>query len=316
LVLQGAGYALEIPYDVLLQAANAAGPDDWALMTIRVEESDAKNAIELAEQREYAKLTKLGAAFELGVGVRGTDKTFHAFGEFASPIALELAGQGEKDACRLGGIYGIASDGGMEYYRGHCKNGAWSAAVAKPGLYALIAYDKRFDDLPEDHWANPVVKQLAAHHVLTGVSLTTFEPDRSVTRAEFAAMTARALGLTPVSGGAFGDVEDGAWYAGYVGSLSAAGIAKGDAAGTFRPNEPITREEMAVLLARALGLTDVAKAGAAFKDAAAISPWAKDAVQALRQAGYLSGYPDGSMLPQGKAKRAEAAQLLQWMLGV
>jgi hypothetical protein len=316
LVLQGAGYALEIPYDVLLQAANAAGPDDGALMTIRVEESDAKNAIELAEQREYAKLTKLGAAFELGVGVRGTDKTFHAFGEFASPIALELAGQGEKDACRLGGIYGIASDGGMEYYRGHCKNGAWSAAVAKPGLYALIAYDKRFDDLPEDHWANPAVKLLAAHHVVTGASLSTFEPDRSVTRAEFAAMTARALGLAPESGGAFGDVEDDAWYAGYVGSLSAAGIAKGDAAGTFRPNEPITREEMAVLLARALGLTDAAKAGAAFKDAAAISPWAKDAVQALRQAGYLSGYPDGSMLPQGAATRAEAAQLLQWMLGV
>lgn len=317
LVLRGTGFTLDIPYGVLLQAAKTAGFDAGALLTVRVEESETNNLIESAEALEYAKLTPLGTAMAIAVGVRGTDKSNRALGEFAAPITIGLAGETlEKETCRLGGVYGLAADGTLDFNRGRCENGAWTAAVTKAGLYALIAYDKRFDDMADGHWANSVVKLLAARHVVTGTSRTTFEPDRAVTRAEFAAMAARALGLTPEPSEAFDDVADGSWYAESIGSLHAEGIVKGDAKGTFRPNDLITREEMAVLLSRALGLAAASDGDPFFRDAASISPWAEQAVQALRQAGYLKGYPDGRLLPQDTASRAEAAVLLQWLLDV
>ncbi|MHA6480726.1 S-layer homology domain-containing protein [Paenibacillus sp. strain BS8-2] len=317
LTLEGEGFTLEIPYDVLLQSYKAAGTDSGARLTILIEENEKKDVIARAEKDEYAKLAPLGGAYALGIGVRGTDKSNLAITDYAAPLTLGLdGGTNEADTCGLGGVYEITTDGTMEYQRGQCKNGVWLVDVAGPGVYAVVTYDKQFDDMAEGHWANRIVKWLAARHVVTGVSKTDFAPDRSVTRAEFAVMAARALGLEPNIGQTFDDVESDAWYAGYIGSLYAAGIVSGDTTGAFRPNDLITREEMAVLLARAIGLTARTGDATLFRDDAAISSWAADAVYALRQAGYLSGYPDGTLLPQNEATRAEAAQLLQWLLRV
>ncbi|HZG75125.1 MAG TPA: S-layer homology domain-containing protein, partial [Paenibacillus sp.] len=144
-------------------------------------------------------------------------------------------------------------------------------------VYVLLESKRSFADL-SGHWAKADVELLASKLVLNGTGPNAFSPDRHVTRAEFASMLTRALGLTPNAQAAgFTDVTDGAWYEGAVGAAVAYGLVTGFEDGTFRPNDRVTREQMAVMLERALtfaGGTASAAAGDAFADQADIGAWA------------------------------------------
>jgi hypothetical protein len=91
-----------------------------------------------------------------------------------------------------------------------------------------------------------------------------------------------------------------------------AGIVGGLTPTTFGPNETLTREQMAVLLARALKLTQTATLH--FGDDAAIGAWARDGVAETVVAGYIDGFPNGTFQPGGTATRAQAAKVLAMVL--
>lgn len=99
------------------------------------------------------------------------------------------------------------------------------------------------------------------------------------------------------------------WAADAIGTVAALGIVTVDGTGNFRPNAPITREEMAVIMTRALKLEPSA-ASSAFKDESSISTWATDAVSTAVAKGLLSGFEDGTFRAQAQATRAEAATLI------
>ncbi|WP_020620927.1 S-layer homology domain-containing protein [Paenibacillus daejeonensis] len=315
LVVRGDVYELRIPHEVLIQAAGQASAGDEAVLVIRMGETDGAPGLLQTGAREHAILTPLGPALALEIGVRTAAGPFQAINPYAAPVLLRLSGTlADGTVCRLGGIYDLAEQGRISYRTGSCESESWTTEIAGGGVYGLIAYDKRFNDLPAGHWAAEAVKRLAARHIVTGVTPSAFEPARPVTRAEFAALVARALGLQSEAGHDFQDVAGDSWANGYIAALQAAGIVKGDADGRFRPDDRITREEIAVMLWRALALPADSGGTAEFSDRASVSLWAREAVYAMQQAGILSGYPDGRMLPQGLATRAEAAQLLQSLL--
>ena len=106
----------------------------------------------------------------------------------------------------------------------------------------------------------------------------------------------------------FTDVAADAWYAPYVTAAAQAGIVQGVAAGRFDPDAPVTREQMALMLARALKLSGTG--AAAFTDQAAIAAWAAGGVQAAVAAGLMNGFPDGSFRPLEPTTRAQAAKVL------
>ncbi|HEY8528707.1 MAG TPA: S-layer homology domain-containing protein [Paenibacillaceae bacterium] len=143
-----------------------------------------------------------------------------------------------------------------------------------------------------------------------------FGPQRPVTRAEFAAMLVRVLGLEDTaSGTAFADVPADAWYAPAVRAAKAAGIAEGTGGGAFRPDDPVTREQAAVFLHRALGVASVPGAssgesanggGPELKDAASVAPWAEAAVKAVVGEGWMTAY-DGTFAPAATLTREQAA---------
>ena len=87
-----------------------------------------------------------------------------------------------------------------------------------------------------------------------------------------------------------------------------AGLVAGLTSTTFGPDQTVTREQMAVLLARALRLTGTP--GSGFSDAAQIDAWASSSVQAATATGYLNGFPDGTFQPLGATTRAQAAKVL------
>ena len=101
------------------------------------------------------------------------------------------------------------------------------------------------------HWAESYINKWSNRSVINGYEDGTFRPDNYISRAEAAKVIVSAKGVTALSGVTFTDVADGEWYALYVSRAVAAGYVTGDAEGTFRPDDPITREEACAIVARA-----------------------------------------------------------------
>lgn len=188
-------------------------------------------------------------------------------------------------------------------------------------MYAVVSASKTFADV-SDHWSKEDVELLASKLIVQGKTAAGFAPDSSITRAEFAALLVRSLGLTEeTSGSAFSDVKANTWYAGVVGAAVKAQLIEGFTDGTFRPNDEITREQLAVMLSRALIMTGAdSKVGSTdvmtgFTDGSAIQAWARNAVATNVAAGIIQGMPDNRFAPAKSATRAEATTMLKRFLG-
>ncbi|MFC3801221.1 S-layer homology domain-containing protein [Cohnella sp. GCM10012308] len=172
-----------------------------------------------------------------------------------------------------------------------------------------------FADVPYTHWARSYIESLVSKGVMEGIGNGKFAPDRSVTRAEFAAMLFRMSGdAKPDADASFTDVPTTSWYAAYAAWASKAGVAKGRDAAKFAPDERITRQELVTMLSRYLSykglkLTNT-QAKAAFADQARIAAYAQGAVDAMQQAGIAAGKGEGKFEPGAQATRAEAAKML------
>lgn len=207
-------------------------------------------------------------------------------------------------------------------YSGRSES-AKSFAIGTGDFYAALEPRlNRFKDLT-GHWARSNVAWLERRLLANGTSQDRFSPDASVTRAEFAALLARMLGLPKdgESDGEFEDVDASAWYSEAVRSVVAAGIVKGQDAHRFAPEAPVTREEMAVMISRAyayLGLARSSTGGSAngkgFSDERTIQDWAKEAVGLAVREGLLKGVSRDRFEPAGLTTRAQAAVVLKRLL--
>ncbi|HAP31614.1 MAG TPA: hypothetical protein DCQ14_00955 [Firmicutes bacterium] len=185
--------------------------------------------------------------------------------------------------------------------------------------FALIAYQRSFTDIV-GHWSQSHVELMAAKHIIRGVDAVNFDPERNISRAEFAALLQRTVGLREAVGDpVFRDVRPAAWYFGAVQAAAAAGLVKGYD-GEFRPAAAISRQEMAVMMARALDRlgvqVDLTQAQvdsslAGFADRDAISEWAREAVSVTVTFGIVRGRTATTFAPTANATRAESATMLQ-----
>jgi hypothetical protein len=177
---------------------------------------------------------------------------------------------------------------------------------------------KSFADVSEAsfRWAKDAVEALAGAGIVTGVDETRFEPGRAVTRAEFVSLLVKALGLELKKGGKtqFKDVKENSWYEKAVYAAADSGLVNGYEDGTFRPGGTITREELAVILARASGLAP-SREKPDFRDSEKISSWSGDSVAAAVAGGLLKGFEDGTFRPKAAAGRAEAAVIIYRIIG-
>ena len=190
-------------------------------------------------------------------------------------------------------------------------------------IYAVVWHPLAFRDAA-GHWAEEAVNDMGSRMVVNGVGNENFAPDLPITRAEFAAIIVRGLGLAPEDGTVpFTDIKSGDWYAGVVRTAYEYGLMEGYEDGTFRPAERITREQAMVIIARAMAITgltaDVSPADAeqtlaSFADAAGVSKWARSGVAAAIKAGIVSGRIDGRIAPGDSITRAEVAVLVRRLL--
>ncbi|KQO18474.1 immunoglobulin-like domain-containing protein [Paenibacillus sp. Leaf72] len=265
--------------------------------------------------------TKLGdhPVYDFKLSVDG--KEIHAFGQKQNaPVTVELAytlKAGEKAHKVV--VYYVGEGGAMEVVRNVKVDEAAGVVRFQPehfSRYAIAYADVAFGDLGQAKWAQTMIEALAAREIVSGTGGGRFEPARAVTRAEFVQLLLGALELIDEQAtSSLRDVLQGAWYEAAVASAEKLGLVKGRPDGTFGIHDAITREEMAVILARATEQiawesTASTKPFPSFADEQSISGFAQEAVSAMQQAGLVNGFEDGSYRPQGQTTRAQAAAVI------
>ena len=190
-------------------------------------------------------------------------------------------------------------------------------------IYSVIYSPREFKDV-DSHWAKEAINDMASRLVINGADEESFIPDRDITRAEFAAILVRALGLRPGTGASgFDDVKSGDWYSGYVKTAVEYKLISGYGEGKFGPMDKITREQAMTIIARAMKMTGLESGLAAgeadqllasFKDGDSSAVYARSSIAECIKAGIVSGRSSTEVAPKGSITRAEVAVMVRRLL--
>lgn len=165
-------------------------------------------------------------------------------------------------------------------------------------------------------WAKDAIENLAGMGITKGISGNLYKPDNTVSKAEFTAMVVRAFKLDTVPVGSLADVKPDKWYYKEIMIAENFGIVTGDNKNKFYPEAAITREEIAVMLFKAMEASGIEYTGhdnsvlEKFTDRNMISPYAMASMATLVGEGIMEGFPGNAIGPKYTATRAQAAVFL------
>ncbi|MBQ6902352.1 MAG: S-layer homology domain-containing protein, partial [Oscillospiraceae bacterium] len=180
---------------------------------------------------------------------------------------------------------------------------------------------KGFTDLASHAWAADAINSLADEGIIKGTSETTFSPSANITRADFAILLVRAFDLKSDNAENFADVEESDYFASELATARNCGIVGGIGDNKYAPRNTITRQDMMVIVYRALSSTLVGEGLRAlpltdevsYPDFDTVAEYAKDAVAFLISAGLVNG-KNGRIAPTDYTTRAEVAVLIKRIL--
>lgn len=189
-----------------------------------------------------------------------------------------------------------------------------ASTVYTDGINAV----KTFTDLAGYEWAKMQIEALASTGAINGTSETTFGPGLNISRADFICMLVRVLKLNEVIDGNFSDIPSSAYYYQEVGIAKKLGIAMGKGDNLFMPKENISRQDMMVIISRAMKISgkqldNSASDLSGFKDSSKVETYAVNAAAQLIKEGIVMGN-NGNINPEGTATRAETAVIMYRIL--
>ena len=212
------------------------------------------------------------------------------------------------------GLYYYNPDTGLyEYVSGTIRDGKLIAMLPHLSEYAILNVVTNFNDMT-NHWADRYVKSMAAKHVINGVGNGKFDPEASVTRAEFVKMLVGVKGL-PLNGAPsfYTDVLADDWFKPYVDAAYSNGLVYGGTPASFMPNQTATRLEMMMMLSYAID-DEITKEEAdeilsKFDDQEEVAALHRVDIAKVVKAGLIAG-SDGKLLLEDGLKRSEAATVM------
>jgi len=275
---------------------------------------EGSKAVDQATKKDSAfKSVNKVVSFSVVVSEEGKERKISKFVEPVT-VTISLSKEEVKEMNPdYAGVYYLA-DGSYEFMGGEFTDEGVTFQTPHFSTFAVLEYRKTFADVSDKSWAKEAIEKLAAKHIIKGIDEEKFGPDLQVTRAQFATILSRALGLTPAEYSAvFADVSANQYYTPHVLKMAELGIVQGSN-GKFRPHDSITREEMAVMIMNAYHYkhkdSSVSAEGATFKDMKEVSAWAKKAVKEAKSLGIVNGSGDDLFTPKNKATRAETAKMV------
>ncbi|OBZ09180.1 S-layer homology domain-containing protein [Bacillus sp. FJAT-26390] len=314
-----------IDFASLEQSLGTTAANISILVKISTAAADLNAKIKQSAQAMSA--SQLGNAIEFTLVAAGNGKTIELNSFGSTYVERTVALTGSVDAAHASVVRYEPSTGQFSFVPAIFEkqtDGSTKVAFKRNGnsIYTVLSVTKTFHDISQ-HWAKADIELLASKLVINGVTDNTFAPNSNITRAEFAALLVRSLGLaSDASSAAFTDVKSSDWYAGVVGAAVKAKLVDGFDGNRFKPNDTITREQMAVMVTRAIaaaGITSGASTGqneplTKFKDHAAISSWAQAAVAEAIEANIITGLTADTFAPSEKATRAQASVMLKRLM--
>lgn len=313
----GAGSTV-YPFDISLYIKGTdtkTQPRDGYAVTIRLPVPDA--LLDAKERLSVVHKSGDGTVATLASQLRQISGVWYLVFEATafSPYALAVSNTGSYD--EPDGVPYYAGPSGDRVFIGFAANGKY---IAPSGATVSAAKnDKSFADL-SGHWAAGYIGFVTEREIFLGTGTDAFSPDSGMSRAMFATVVGRlyerSFGEIRASGvHAFADCDYGDYYGRYVDWAAEEGIVEGCGNGTFCPDEPITREQMAAILYRFadfLGaLPTETDAALHYPDAEAISSWAENGALYCQTAGIVSGRTGGAFAPDETVTRAEAAAIIR-----
>ena len=172
-----------------------------------------------------------------------------------------------------------------------------------------------FIDIAPDAWYKDAVQYAYDNGLMTGISANEFAPEATTTRAMIVSILARLENVTSAESAGFNDVND-EWYATAVNWAASVGVVNGYEDNTFRPNQPITREQLAAILMNYASYKgeDVSARADLSNYTDQPSAWATETMQWAVAEGLISGVTADQLQPQGNATRAQVAAILERFL--
>ncbi len=239
-----------------------------------------------------------------------TEQGFYGF------VAALRAMQGKNSLYRMSDAISVSTG---------ASNAPGTGLAGKDPAVKAVAITNPKATFPDikSHANRTAIEALAQRGIINGKGNGMFDPDANMTRAEFCAIVVRALGLTPKANGSFSDVSS-QWFASYVGTANSFQIVNGVGDRRFAPNATITRQEAAVMVARAAKLCGVREEYdtsairdvlAQFDDYVKTADWARSSLALC----YDKGILDDSALsiqPTVPIRRCEVAQMLYALLRI
>lgn len=181
-----------------------------------------------------------------------------------------------------------------------------------------IATAQEFSDLRPDYWCYNKIVDFEERGYVTGYDDGEFKPDRTITRAEYVTIVNNFFGYATSAENTtkFLDVSEDDWFAPYVSEAVERGYISGYPDGTFRPYEPIRRQEATVILSKILNIADEdypvdhEDGLAQYDDGGEVEDWAYKAVHSYSVYNFINGYEDNTIRLFRDVTRAETVQLL------
>ncbi len=329
--LNGSSFQLEVNVLDLKQLAAQLGVDvNDLLVSINIKnfEGAELNALVQAANKQGMKLLSEAIEFQLIVSGGGQTLEVSDFGGTYMMKSIVLdAGATKRNYTAV--LYDPTAQTFtfVPAITANLRDGRAESVMRVPhnSIYAVMETEPvKFADMTA-HWSKSEVERMASKRIVSGVSKTIYAPDRPITRAEFTALLVRALGIRTEAaavGNVFEDVPASAWYAAVIEAGARSELIAGVSGTRFAPDNRITREQIAVMLANArmLVIDGAAKtkqptnALSKFDDAAQISSWARDAVAEAVAAGIIQGVDGDRLAPAATATRAQAAVMLERLL--
>lgn len=270
------------------------------------------------------------------VSDNGYDTTEYGFiwGDDSSSLTNTLKVGTDNHSGSFTATLGSLTTGTTYYFQAYAKNSEGSGQGAVISFTAVAASQSPtltpttpttpagFSDVSASFWAHDTIGKLSGLGYINGYPDGTFRPDKPITRAEVAAIMGKVLKLAPAPAKAgtrpqnqtFNDVNPDDWFYQAVETANHAGIEIGYQDGTFRPNDPISRQEIACVLVQALGQSQQADSNekdlTKFIDDHDIAWWSRGYVFVALQHQIVSGYPNGAYQPENETTRAEACTMI------
>ncbi|MCT4604655.1 MAG: S-layer homology domain-containing protein [Marinisporobacter sp.] len=241
---------------------------------------------------------------------------------FNEPISVSIPYKGKVKKGETVQVFLLNDNGTIESMGGTYDSDTKMVTFTTPHFSKYFAkkVDKTevkvtFKDLAGYEWAREAIEAMAKEKIINGRKTGIFEPSANITRAEFATLVTKIMGYTTENINIpFKDAAKDAWYYDYVGVAYKNGLINGRSEIIFDPNGNITRQEMAVIVAKVLEKKGYEKSSLdglnIFKDTENIAAWAKDSVSLCVKEKIISGMGDGSLAPKQNANRAQAATML------